>query len=203
MRGLLVDKVDSYIVEPRSLAYKCSLEESDIGEEYVGWLNNYEVTRYLETGKFPSTPEAIRKYLERFQDSTADLILAIVDTDTDQHIGNVTLNRINWINRTADTGLIIGKKEFWGKGYAFEAWSLVLEYAFQRLGLRKIIAGAVVDNVTSITILKKLGFKIEGTFCQEFLVDGEYKDGIRLGLLREEFNEYRRSTDRGSIKAGD
>ena len=178
------------------------LEESDIGEEYVGWLNDYEVTRYLETGKFPSTPEAIRKYLERFQDSTTDLIFAIVDRDADQHIGNVTLNRINWINRTADTGLIIGPEEFRGKGYAFEAWSLVLEYAFQRLGLRKIIAGAVVDNAASITILKKLGFKIEGTFRQEFLLDGEYKDGVRLGLLREEFHEYGRSMNRGPIKAG-
>lgn len=179
------------------------LEESDIGGEYVEWLNDYEVTRYLETGHFPSSPETIRKYLERFEDSTTDLIFAIVDTTTDQHIGNVTINRINWINRTADTGLIIGKKEFWGKGYAFEAWSLVLEYAFQRLGLRKIIAGAIVDNAPSITILKKLGFKIEGTFRQEFLVDGEYKDGVRLGLLREEFYKYGQSPNRGSIKAGD
>jgi RimJ/RimL family protein N-acetyltransferase len=179
------------------------VEESDIGGEYVEWLNDYEVTRYLETGYFPSSPETIRKYLERFEDSTTDLIFAIVDTTTDQHIGNVTLNRINWINRTADTGLIIGKKEFWGKGYAFEAWSLVLEYAFQRLGLRKMIAGAVVDNTASISILKKLGFKIEGTFRQEFLVDGEYKDGMRLGLLREEFYKYGQSTNRGSIKAGD
>jgi RimJ/RimL family protein N-acetyltransferase len=178
------------------------LEESDIGDEYVEWLNDYEVTRYLETGQFPSSPEAIRTYLERFQDSTTDLIFAIVDTETDQHIGNVTLNRINWINRTADTGLIIGPKESRGKGYAFEAWSLILEYAFQRLGLRKIIAGAVVDNAASITILKKLGFKIEGTFRQEFLVDGEYKDGVRLGLLREEFYKYGQSTNRGPIKAG-
>jgi RimJ/RimL family protein N-acetyltransferase len=178
------------------------LEESDIGDEYVEWLNDYEVTRYLETGQFPSSPEVIRTYLERFQDSTTDLIFAIVDTETDQHIGNVTLNRINWINRTADTGLIIGPKESRGKGYAFEAWSLILEYAFQRLGLRKIIAGAVVDNAASITILKKLGFKIEGTFRQEFLVDGEYKDGVRLGLLREEFYKYGQSTNRGPIKAG-
>jgi len=178
------------------------LEDSDIGEEYVGWLNDYEVTRYLETGKFPSTPESIRKYLERFQDSTTDLIFAIVDKDTDQHIGNVTLNRINWINQTADTGLIIGPKESRGKGYAFEAWSLILEYAFHRLGLRKIIAGAVVDNAASITVLKKLGFKIEGTFRQEFLLDGEYRDGVRLGLLREEFHKHGKSTNRGPVKAG-
>ena len=175
------------------------LEESDVGEEYVGWLNDYEVTRYLETGKFPSTPETILRYLERFQDSTTDLVFAIVDRETDQHIGNVTLNRINWIHRTADTGLMIGQREFWGKEYGFEAWRLVIEYAFQRLGLRKIIAGAVADNVTSLAVLKKLGFKAEGTLRQEYLVDGEYRDGVRLGLLREEFYKYLQSPNSDSV----
>jgi len=170
--------------------YLRSLEESDISEEYVGWLNNYEVTRYLETGKVPTTSETIHKYLESFRGSSNDIIFAIIDRETEQHIGNVTLNRINWIHRTADTGLMIGEKDFWGKGYAFEAWSLIIEYAFQRLGLRKIIAGSVDSNVASIAVLKKLGFKVEGTFRQEFLVDGEYRDGVRLGLLKEEFFRY-------------
>ena len=170
------------------------LEESDIGEEYLGWLNDQEVTRYLETGKFPSTPNALRKYAEHFQGSTTDLFFAIIDREAEVHIGNVTLNRINWIHRTADTGLMIGRKEFWGKGYAFEAWSLLIEYSFHRLGLRKIIAGAVADNVASIITLEKLGFKIEGRFRQEYFVDGEYREGIRLGLLREEFYKYKLDT---------
>ncbi len=167
--------------------YLRSLEESDIGEEYLGWLNDVEVTRYLETGNFPSTPHTILKYVEHFQNSTTDLLFAIIDRETEQHIGNVTLNRISWIHRTADTGLMIGRKEFWGRGYAFEAWHLLVEYAFQRLGLRKIIAGAVADNIASIVTLEKLGFKIEGTFRKEYLVDGEYQDAVRLGLLREDF----------------
>jgi len=170
--------------------YLRSLEESDISEKYIGWLNNYEVTRYLETGKVPTTSEAIHNYLESFRGSSNDIILAIIDRETDQHIGNVTLNRINWIHRTADTGLMIGEKDFWGKGYAFEAWSLIIEYAFQRLGLRKIIAGSMDKNVASIAVLKKLGFKLEGTFRQEFLVDGEFRDAVRLGLLKEDYYKH-------------
>ncbi len=167
------------------------IEESDINEDYLGWLNDYEVTRYLETGKFPSTQETIRSYVTNFRRSTTDLIFAIVDRETDQHIGNVTLNRINSIHRTADTGLMIGRREFWGKGYAFEAWSVLIEYAFQRLDLRKIIAGAVADNVASVVTLEKLGFTIEGRFRQEYFMEGEYRDGIRLGLFREEFYKYK------------
>lgn len=166
------------------------LEESDVGEEYLGWLNDYEVTRYLEAGKFPSTPEDVRKYVEHYRNSKTDLIFAILDRETNQHIGNVSLNRINFIHRTADTGLLIGQKDFWGKGYAFEAWSLLIEYAFQRLGLRKIVAGAVADNIASIVTLEKLGFKVEGTLRREFFVDGEYYDSVRLGLFRDEFHKF-------------
>ena len=171
------------------------LEESDVGGEYISWLNDNEVTKYLESGKFPSTARELRSYLERFHRTKTDLIFAIVDKKTDLHIGNVTLNRISWINRTSDTGLMIGRKDFWGKGYAFEAWSLTIEYAFQRLGLRKITAGAIVDNAPSVAILEKLGFKIEGTLRQSVLVDGKYKNAHIMGLFRDEFHKYLDSVD--------
>ena len=166
--------------------YLRPLEESDIGEDYVGWLNDFDVTRYLETGVFPSTAESIRQYLDRFQDSTTDIIFAIVDCETGQHIGNVTLNRIDWVHRTADTGLMIGRKEFWGKGYATEAWSLVVGHAFQRLGLRKITAGVVDDNKASLTALQKVGFQIEGRLRDGVWCDGQFRDKLLMGLQRDE-----------------
>ncbi len=167
--------------------YLRSLQESDLGEEYLRWLDDYEVTRFLEVGKFPSNSAMLGKYLERFQNSTAQLIFAIMDQETEAFIGTATLNLISWVHRTADTGLMIGNKDFWGKGYAVEVWSLVIDYAFQRLGLRRITAGTVVGNVASTVILKKLGFEVEGTLRRHWLVDGEYQDGILFGLFREEF----------------
>jgi len=170
--------------------YLRPLEDSDVGEEYLSWLNNRDVTLGMETGKFPVTLADLHKYLERFRGSTTDLILAIADRETNQHIGNVTLNRINWIHRTADTGLMIGRKEFWGKGYAFEAWNLLIGHAFLRLGLQKIVAGVVEGNVASLKTLQKLGFQIEGRLRAEFWVDGEYRDVLRLGILRDEFQKF-------------
>lgn len=89
--------------------------------------------------------------------------------------------------------------EFWRKGYAFEAWSLLLEYAFEALGLRKIIAGAVVDNVPSMAVLEKLGFQVEGTLRQEFVMNGECRDAVGFGLLKHEFYKYLRSGNRESL----
>lgn len=166
------------------------LDESDVNETYVGWLNNKEVTRYLETGKFPSTLQSIQKFLDRFSESSTDVILAIVDSSTDKHIGNVTVNRINWIHRTADTGIMIGNGEYHGKGYGFEAWSLILEYAFERLGLRRITAGVIEGHTASIALLKKMGFKEEGISRKHALVEGQYRDAVKFGLLIEDFYKY-------------
>lgn len=88
---------------------------------------------------------------------------------------------------------MIGRKECWGKGYGLEAWSLLIEYAFNRLGLRKIIAGAFADHGASVKVLKKLGFKEEGRLREQALVDGEYRDGIRFGLFRDEFYKFVKS----------
>jgi ribosomal-protein-alanine N-acetyltransferase len=166
------------------------LNETDITEDYVGWLNDSQVVRYLETGRFPSTPETIQKYIERFTESSTDIIFAIVNKENEKHIGNVSLNDINWIHRTANTGLLIGRKEYWGKRYAFEAWNLVLEYAFERLGLRKVTAGVIKGNDASVATLKKLGFKLEGTSRQQYFVEGSYNDAFRFGLLKDEFWKY-------------
>jgi RimJ/RimL family protein N-acetyltransferase len=168
-----------------------SFEEEDVGEEYLRWLNDPEVTRYLGIGKTPATPESVRRYLRRFwappeQGPATDFIFAILDSASNQHIGNVTLNRIDWTTRVGDTGMLIGRKEFWGKGYAFEAWSLLLAHAFKRLGLRKILAGAVDGHTGSLKVLERLGFRVEGVLRGEFLLNGEYRDVIRMGLFREE-----------------
>lgn len=165
------------------------LEESDITEEYLRWLNDPEVTRYLGVGKEPATRESVHRYVQRFKNSETDLLFAIIDQKTDKHIGNVTLNHIHRVHGTADTGMMIGNKEFWGKGYAFEAWVLLMDHAFSRLGLRKIIAGAVAGHQGSLSVLKRLGFREEGLLREEFSLEGRYLDTVRLGLFEPEFRQ--------------
>ena len=142
-------------------------EDRDVTPRYVGWLNDSEVTRYLEVGKRPVTPEDAAAYARRFFQSSTDLLFAMMDQASGRHIGNVSLNRIDVRRGTADTGLMIGERSFWGRGYATEAWSLLLEYAFNSLKLRAITAGAVVGHAASIQALRKLGFTPEGVVHRE------------------------------------
>ena len=180
--------------------YLRALEESDIGEDYIGWLNDAAVTRYLESaGYFPSTPVNLTQWLEKYADSSENMAFAIVEKETGQAMGTTTLHAINWIHRTAGIGIMIGRKECWGKGYAFEAWDLLIDHAFRRLGLRKINSGAAVDNVACLGTLKKLGFKEEGVLREQYYMDGRYCDGILMGLFAHGHTD---SSRRTTLKAG-
>lgn len=169
------------------------LTESDIGERYLSWLNDQEVTRYMSTGQSSATitKSDLYNYFERFKNSKTDFIFGIVDCATKQHIGNVTLNHLHPVNKTADTGIMIGVKDFWGKGYAFEAWSLLIEHAFLQLKVRRIEACTLAENKGSLQALKKLGFKMEGIRRRHFLVEGRECDEIHFGLFHSEFYKFR------------
>jgi RimJ/RimL family protein N-acetyltransferase len=54
--------------------------------------------------------------------------------------------------------------KFWGKGYATEAAQAVLGYGFRSLGLKRIIAFAIPQNLASIRVIEKLGFSFERDF---------------------------------------
>jgi RimJ/RimL family protein N-acetyltransferase len=54
--------------------------------------------------------------------------------------------------------------EYWGRGYAFEAASAVMEYGRDALGLKRIVAITSADNESSARLLEKLGFQFDGMF---------------------------------------
>jgi len=171
--------------------YLRPFEESDITDEYISWLNDSDVTTYLgETVKLGSTRATVQRYIDHFKETNLHFLFAIILKEGDLHIGNITMNDINWIDRYGEMGTLIGRKEYWGNGYGTEAKSLMIDFTFKRLGLHKIISGHVADNIASIKGNQRLGFKIEGTFRKHVLVEGEFQDITQMGLFPEEFTPY-------------
>lgn len=159
---------------------------SDVGEAYYAWMNDPEVTRYLESRFYPQSLEGLREFVAGKLGDRASVFLAIVLHDGDRHIGNIKLGPIDWIHRTGDVGLLIGEKDCWGKGYASEAISLVAGYAFGTLNLRKLTASCYGGNEGSARAFQRAGFEVEGVRRGQFYSDGEYVDQILLGRLRPE-----------------
>jgi len=158
---------------------------SDANANYCKWMNDTEVTQYLESRFYPHSVESITSYISQVKASSGSVLLAIVAKDKNIHIGNIKLGSINWIHRYADVGILIGDKTYWGKGIAVEAIKLVIEYAFKKLNLHRLEAGCYSNNIASIKAFKKAGFIEEGCLKQRYFFNGGYVDRVCLGILRE------------------
>lgn len=164
------------------------LSKEDIPGGYAEWLNNQEITGFMESGKFPVNIDNLSNYIDAYNSSNNDILLGIFLKKQSRHIGNITLHKINWRNRHAEIGILIGDKRAWGKGYATEALTLIVSHAFNRLNLHKLYAGMVKGNEGSKIAFEKIGFKVEGIFREHFYLNGKYHDCYRIGLLESEFN---------------
>lgn len=161
---------------------------SDAVTAYVGWLNDKEVNRFLETRHKEQTPESVRAYIKATLAREDELFLAICLKENNLHIGNIKIGPINLIHGFGDISLFIGDKDKWGKGYATEAIKLISQYAFDNLGLHKLTAGCYECNIASIKAFEKAGFKKEFSQRKQYLFEGEYIDRVCLTLFPEGLN---------------
>ncbi len=150
---------------------------------YETWLNDQETTLFMGSGKFPVTIGELKSYIDAYNKSKDGILLGIFVKKSSRHIGNITLLSIDWRNRHAEVGIIIGDKEARGKGYAAEAIRLVVAHAFDRLNLHKLYAGMIEGNDASRFAFKKVGFKEEAVLKEHFYHKGRYLDCYRLGLI--------------------
>jgi RimJ/RimL family protein N-acetyltransferase len=165
-------------------------KEEFITEKYLDWLSDIEVTKYLDVSNYDQTIDTITNYINRFNNSE-NYIFAIVIKEINNHIGNITLQNINWVHKFATEGIMIGDKKYWKDGYGTEARSLLLEFAFNDLKLNRIVSSAFVDNLAGIKSNSKLGYKKEGLFRNHMILEGQYSDVIQQGILKEDFMPYK------------
>ena len=170
-----------------SRVYLRPLEREDLNARYLGWLNDPEVTRYMETGTFPTTARDLETFYDEVTGNRNQVILAVADKKSDQHIGNVKLGPIHWIHRGATFGIMIGDKKFWGKGVGLEATRLMVEYGFDRLNLRRIDLGVFADHDAAVRCYEKAGFKVEGRMRENLFRDGKYVDRLWMAVLHSEY----------------
>ena len=158
------------------------LTKSFCTEEYLSWINNDEVIRFLETEK-GSKLEDLNEYLESIE-ANKIFAWAIVIKETDKHIGNIKIDPIDSKHGYGEYGIMMGDKESWGQGFAKEASKIVLMYCFETLKLRKVNLGVLKDNFRAVRLYEALGFKKEGIFKEHKMHEGILYDEIRMALFK-------------------
>lgn len=167
--------------------YLRGIEREDLTGNYFQWANDSEVTYYMFMGAKPNTLENLEEEYEQLRKSNTDIVFAICNKKTDEHIGNTGLHRIEWISRSVEYRIIIGEKKFWGKGNGVEIAKLILQYAFDKLNMNKVWLGVNSENLSAVKSYKNAGFVEEGVLRQEIYRNGKYYDAIRMSVLREEY----------------
>ena len=154
------------------------------------WINDTEVTRTL-AARYPMSAQAESVWLERASQGDTrhhetDVYFAI-DTLEGRYIGNCGIHRVEWENRCAAVGIMIGEKDCWDQGYGSDAMRTMLRFAFREMNLHRIELTVFDFNERARAAYRKCGFVEEGRRRSAWFSDGEYHDIVVMGILREKF----------------
>ena len=113
----------------------------------------------------------------------------IVDNDGGKDVGSVYLRDIDNDNRKCEYGIFIGEESCRGKGLGTAAAKLILNYAFDELKMNRVFLRVFAKNTAAINSYKHAGFKTEGVFKQDVIIDGVAYDMVFMALLRDEWEK--------------
>lgn len=124
------------------------------------------------------TEEDIKNWINFHNAQGDETLFVIIDTETNHIIGHAGIYKIDKRSRKAEYGILIGSKNARGKGYGKKITNAMTDYAFSVLGLHKIKALVLKENLPSYYMFKKCGFVDEGILKDENFKNGRYYDVV-------------------------
>ncbi|MFL0162050.1 GNAT family N-acetyltransferase [Aquirufa salirivi] len=166
-------ETDRLVLEP--------MQEKFISQNYLQWLNDREICKYLES-PIPYSEKELKTFVNSMI-ARKVYFWAITIKENNLHIGNIKIDPINQKHGLGEYGILMGDRNNLGKGYAKEASQAVISFCFEKLGLRKITLGVIEDNEAAVKLYKSLGFQVEGIYQMHGKYDGKYCNAIRMALF--------------------
>jgi RimJ/RimL family protein N-acetyltransferase len=170
---------EAYFVRP--------LAESDVEGPYPSWFEDPAVCQYNSHGKFFKTKSYFKDYIHAINNE--DRIVWAICHHESGHVGNISLQDISFINRTAEFAILIGDKLHWRKGLGLLAGERLLAHGFNQLNLERIYCGTAATNEGMINLARALGMVLEGTRRQHLFLEGRRVDLLEYGILSSEFKK--------------
>ena len=156
--------------------------------EMTGILNNREVLKYMYRMEYPYRMEQAEEKIESILEMENGFGLGITLRDSRTLIGYVGLQGLHKIDDYTSAGLEywLGK-DYWGKGYASEAVSRVIDHGFKKMKMEIVYAHVFSPNEPSKNLLLKLGFKEDSRIraCEKCRADGDWMDDVRYELYKK------------------
>lgn len=152
-------------------------------EKIVEWRNSDSVRkRFIYQGLF--TKESHENWIRTMVETGKVVQMIICEIGTDRAVGSVYVRDIDNIHHKAEYGIFIGEKEARGKGYGTAATKLMVRYCFEELRLHRLFLRVYAENERAIRSYEKAGFVKEAHLREDVYIDGEYKDIVLMGILK-------------------
>lgn len=150
--------------------------------------NNLETQGIAQSLPLDYTTEMYEKAHDKRELSTltsSEGLFVIEEKETKKFVGDISYFELNpRLSAVVGIGLL---KEFWGKGYGYEAHELLLEFLFQEVGLRVSYWWTWSQNIGSIKLAEKSGYSIVIRSRDAIFKGGKLYDFLILELPREEY----------------
>lgn len=156
-------------------------------ELFTAWMNDTEVTDYIGRTQQLITFESEQVFLNDSAVDSQNRHFSILTLDENKIIGTVSLEKFNWIDRSAILGIFIGDKDYRSNGYGTEAIRLLLEFGFRYLNLHSIRLDLLGINERARKCYLKCGFTETGRDREAIFLNGSYYDKVHMDILESEF----------------
>lgn len=163
--------------------YFRKLEKEDVSLLYR-WQNDVEVFSNMSDSLNLYSVEDTEKFYNNIKDEKNFII---VEKKSNKEIGRIALLNENYQQRNAEIIILIGEKDYWGKGYGKEAFHLLLNYVFMELNLHRVSLKVFSFNEKAIKMYEKLGFQKEGILRETLYRTGRWHDTYIMSLLKREY----------------
>jgi len=159
----------------------------DLISLYHQWDNDFATLRTLEIPRPENLNETRAWYDAVKARSDREVFFTVYERLSFRPIGHATLFNIDYRNRTAEFGLLIGEPAARGQGFGTETTRLMLDYAFTALGVHSVLLGVWEFNHAGQRAYAKAGFHECGRRRQSKFMGGKMWDTIYMDCLATEF----------------
>lgn len=149
--------------------------EKFITQKYIDWLNDRELMRFSRQRFIDHNYQSCLNFANSFINTSNFFWAIVVNNKNLDHIGNITAV-IDEVNSVVNLSIMIGDKNFSGKGFGFNAWSLALNFLLHKKNFHKVTAGAMEVNLAMIKIMKKSNMSQEVRLRKYFQFEGAEVD---------------------------
>lgn len=183
-------EISSYSHPEISLVpFHCLRDDHDLKSKYLSWLNDISNIKLIASKELldPAKDYSfVEASFERFT-SPNSIGFFIKYNPMDCFIGTCKLDSIDTNTSTATDGILIGDKDFQGKGLSSITYKLLLLYAFCYLSLESVNGGCSSLNIPMLRVFRRLGYQHINTLTDADIIDGVTQDHEYFRILKDSF----------------